>query len=592
MRAVGIGIQDFEKIRSNNQFYVDKTSFIGEWYRKNDDITLITRPRRFGKTLTIDMMNCFFSTTYSGRSDLFDGLTVSRDPEIMALQGTVPTIVISFSGIKGETLDDFLIGLSGRIGQLFRRFSYLADTNFLTEEESALFTDLSRPLPDVPDPELDKKEFSKYIYKLTHSLQFLSSWLYKSCGKKPFIFMDEYDTPVQASYINQYYEKAIGILRNLFSETFKDNRWLGRALITGITRIAKESLFSEMNNLAVYSVISGGYDRIFGFTSPEMVAILDEFGLTGQKEQIRFWYDGFTIGDETEIYNPWSVINYLSRRPHPPEDYWAQSGGIGLADHLLRRSGTSLKEGFVALLSGETILRRIREDLIYPKLESDENAVWSLLIAAGYLKPAHESGITEQPESPSPEGLAKSAKTGITITNHEARLCLTDMVISWFETRSGNYMENFAGALLHDDLQGMNAQMKQVILLCASNFDSGTKPSGGNLQPENFFHALTLGMLTCLSGNYHLTSNRESGYGRYDVSLEPLKGPSGGNAYILEFKVFSKNEGDRTLEDTAMRARMQIDGKRYDTELIQRGFPSEQIRKYGMGFRGKDILIV
>ena len=595
MRAVGLGIQEFEKIRNGNLFYVDKTGFISDWYKKSDDITLITRPRRFGKTLTMDMLNCFFSASYAGRADLFEGLAVSRDPDMMKLQGTVPTIKISFSSVKGDSFDSFLIAMTGRIARLLKHYRYLLNSDALTEDEKDLFRKLAKAVPDIPDRINTGKRYLEFLYGLTHILQSLSGWLSEYHGKKVYIFMDEYDTPLQAAYIHHYYDDAIAIMREMFSETFKENEYLGRAVITGITRIAKESLFSEMNNLAVCSVISGGYDKAFGFTKQEMDSILEEYGLTDKKELVQFWYDGFTAGHETEIYNPWSVINYLSRKDYPPEDYWAKSGGVSLIDSLLRRSGTGLKEGFEDLLAGGVIERRIREDLIFPQLDRDENAVWSLLIAAGYVKPVPENSLQNsdadylKPLSMTEPDLPK---TRISLTNYETMLCLYELVKGWFTSDAGNYMENFAQALLADDLPEMNRQMRQVILLCGSFFDTGTKPSEGNTAPENFFHALTLGILTCLSGSFFIKSNRESGFGRFDVMLAPKCPERNPDAFLLEFKVYSKKAGDRSVEDTALRARQQIDDKKYCAELQERGITSDRIRKYGFGFRGKEVVIV
>ena len=587
MRVVGRGIQEFEKIRNNNQFYVDKTSFISDWYRNNDDITLITRPRRFGKTLTIDMLYSFFSTSFADRADLFEGLTISRDERMMAMQGTVPAIKVSFSGVKGKTFDQFLIGIAGKIAEVLYQHRYLLKDSVLSEGDKKILEQMSQLSPEIPDRERENRKYVEYLHRLTKSLHFLSLWLYLTHGKKVFIFMDEYDTPIQTAWINHYYEDAIEVMRDLFSETFKDNGWMERAVITGITRIAKESLFSEMNNLVVCSMVCGGYDRAFGFTKEEMDGILEEYELTSKKALVQSWYDGFTIGEETGIYNPWSIVNYLSNRNRPPQDYWAQSGGVGLIDHLVRRGSVSLKKGFELLLGGDMIKREISEDLIFPMLDVDENAVWSLLVAAGYVRPeVGESGPA-------------SSETGLCLTNYETKLSLSKMVKAWFNTRTGNHMNAFAGALLADDLWEMNEAMQQVVLNSASSFDSGLKPSAGTVQPENFFHALTLGMLTCLSDNYRVTSNRESGFGRYDVCIEPLgtKSDVGKSskplfAAVLEFKVFDREKGDRTLEDTAKRARKQIDEKVYDADLLSRGIPKDAIRRYGFGFRGKEVVIV
>lgn len=588
MRTIGLGIQEFEKIRKQGLFYVDKTAFLSEWYKKSDDITLITRPRRFGKTLTIDMLHCFFSTSYAGRGDLFAGLAVSRDAQLMALQGTVPTVKISFAGLKSSSFRGFLTGLAGRIALLLGRFRYLTESNILAEDEKELLREMSLIVPKIPEAE-DREEYEKYIFKLTHTLHFLSIWLSRFHGQRVFIFLDEYDTPLQTAYMYRYYDDAIAVMRELFSETFKENEVLGRAVITGITRIAKESLFSDMNNLAVSSVMSGGYDRAFGFTEEEMEAALAEYEVSEQKELVRFWYYGFTIGYEKGLYNPWSVTSFLSRKQYPPEDYWAKSGGVGLIDYLLRRGGTGLREGFETLLRGGTIERRIREDLIFPNLDRDENAVWSLLIAAGYVKQV--ANAPTEAFRLSMECISRP-KTRLMLTNYESLLALSELVSGWFASESGNYMENFAEALLAQDLSEMNRQMQQAVFSCVSNFDSAKKPSEGKTAPENFFHALTLGMLTCLSDTHHVVSNRESGFGRFDVSVWPRDFRKYQDAFLMEFKVFSEREGDKNLEDTAMRARRQIEEKRYDAALLDIGVPTERIRKYGFGFQGKQVLIV
>ena len=597
-RTVGVGIQEFEKIRANQQFYVDKTAFIGDWYRSNDAITLITRPRRFGKTLTIDMLYCFFALSYLGRADLFHGLAVSSDPEMMALQGSFPVIRISFSGLKAENFPAFLIGIAGRISRVLAHFRYLSDEGMLLAKEQDLFEEMSEAIPKVPDRNNEPGAYAEYIYKLTHIFQILSGWLRRCHGKKVLIFMDEYDTPVQTAYMHHYYEDAMSVMRELFSETFKENEHLDRAVITGITRIARESLFSEMNNLAICSLLSGGYETAFGFTQEETEAALIEYGIEDRKGLVKFWYDGFTIGGESGIYNPWSVLCYLSRRQYPPQAYWAQSGGLGLVDVLLKRGGYGLKEGFEVLLGCGAIEKPVREDLVFPRLETDENAVWSLLIAAGYVREETKSAGSAEKRG----GAALSeeeqyalespvrVKKRLVLTNYEARVSLGEMVMGWFETPSGNFMERFAEALLQNDISGMKEEMRQILLLSISSFDSGDKPSGSFVKPENYFHGLTLGMLTCLMGRYHVTSNRESGFGRYDVCLEPLSG-AGRNAYILEFKIYDPKL-DHTLKDTALRARRQIDIRAYDTELMGRGYAREAIRKFGFGFRGKEADIV
>ena len=592
MRTVGLGIQDFEQIRKNNQFYVDKTDFIRTWYKKNDSITLITRPRRFGKTLTINMMNCFFSLDYAGRQDLFENLAISQEEEMMKLQGTIPTIKVSFAGIKADSFREFLMELSGRISRLMRNYRFLAEDDALSAEEKQVFEDLSRVVPDVPDSQLQRKDYERFIYQLTHSIQYLSGWLYRIHRKKVYVLMDEYDTPIQSAYLSHYYPEAMKVMRALFSESFKENEYLDRALITGITRIAKESMFSDMNNLVSYSVLSGGYDSYFGFTRDEMNAILSEYDLLDQLDLVKDWYDGYTIGQEKEIYNPWSVINYLSRRPDPPKAYWAQSGGFGLADHLIRHGDPELHEKLQELVTEGRICTELSEDLIFPDLDNDDRAVWSLLVAAGYLKPLK----TADPASSRDffdelfinSGLAP---TQITVTNRDANISFLEMSRRWFQNGSVNHMHRFSEALLNDDVNEMNRQMQQIVLMAVSSFDSGVKPSKGEIQPENYFHGLTTGLLFDLYGRFSLTSNRESGFGRYDICLEPLDKRNYKTPYILELKIFSEKEGDKDLLDTARRALRQISDKRYDYDLLAKGYLPEEIHRYGMGFRGKEVMI-
>ena len=338
MRAVGLGIQSFEKIRSNNQFYVDKTPFIGEWYRKNDDITLITRPRRFGKTLTVDMLNCFFSRTYEGRSGLFEGLRIFSDEEMMHLQGTVPTIKLSFAGVKGKTFRELLRAIAGRISILLDGFRYLVTDGVLNEDEKKLFEEMSRTIPRIPDPQADEETYQEFLYKLSHILHLLSIWLFRCHGKKVYIFLDEYDTPIQAAYLNHYYEEAIEFLRDMFAESFKDNDQMARAVITGITRIAKESLFSEMNNLAVYSVMSGGYDAVFGFTEDEMHTVLEEFDLIEQEvlKKLQKSFPNAWFGEKSEFDSEYGIFNlHLGLTPSDTDLTAKFSEGLSAVQHMI-----------------------------------------------------------------------------------------------------------------------------------------------------------------------------------------------------------------------------------------------------------------
>ena len=570
MRTVGIGIQSFEEMRRDKrQFYVDKTDFLRDWYYKNDSVTLITRPRRFGKTLTMDMVNCFFSMAYEGRTELFQDLNVSKDKDLMNLQGTLPVISLSFASVKAKSFHEFLISITGIYAGLFSKFSYLADSPSLTKEDRELFAEIRKKNKKIPN---DENELLAYEERITSGLQWLSEWLYSHHKKKVIILLDEYDKPLQEAFMHHYYDECISVIRTLFLKTFKENEYLSRGIITGITRITKESLFSDLNNLVVCSVLSGGYDTVFGFTSDEMEKIITEFELENSREVLRAWYDGFTIGKETDIYNPWSVINYLANRHAEPRDYWAQSGGVGLLDQIVRRGKPQLQDQFQVLLRGGCIAPEITEDLAFPDLYQDDRAVWSLLVSAGYLKPQGEKKLT--------------------FTNYEAKQSLEKMVRNWFFLGSEDYIGNFVKAMLSGSLSQMNEEFSKIVLICASSFDSGIKPSLGSTQPENYFHGLATGLLVGLLGKYDLTSNSESGLGRYDLVLEPVDRKAHPYAYILEFKVFSQEEGDKTIADTAKRAKRQIEEKKYDTKLLSRGFGKGEILKFGVGFRGKEALIV
>lgn len=420
MRTVGIGIQDFEKIRKDDLFYVDKTVFIRDWYKKKDDVTLITRPRRFGKTLTLNMLSCFFSLSYQDRKDLFHGLAIEKDREMMELQGTFPSISLSLASVKPETYRDLLMQLSDCIAELYDEHRFLIGSAALSADDVQLFSAISKKNHIPPSRDKEETAYLQFTGRLMNSLRWLSGWLTEYYGKKVFIFLDEYDTPLQSAYLAGFYEEAIPLMRTLFSHTFKTNKYLDRAVITGITRIAKESLFSDLNNPALSSVMHGGYDTVFGFTGNEVEQILSEYGLMDKKEELQFWYDGFSIGEETGIYNPWSLTNYLSKVGPHPEAYWAQSGGVKLLDHLIRRGSGALHENLQCVMQGVPIAAEVSEDLVFTDLDEDDNAVWSLLVASGYLKPVS----------------TKEGEVLLALTNYEAQISFRQLGKRWFRRKS------------------------------------------------------------------------------------------------------------------------------------------------------------
>jgi hypothetical protein len=552
-RTVAIGIQDFEKVIKENCFYVDKTHFIKEWWDSKDSVTLIARPRRFGKTLNMSMLNCFFSNEYANRSDLFEGLSVWEEEEYRALQGTYPVINLSFARVKEKDFPTTRDKICEILTNLYVQFSYVRDSEVMTEKDRAYFDRISFDMSDSD---------------ATSALHQLSNFLYRYYGKKVIILLDEYDTPMQEAYVSGFWDELTSFIRSMFNSTFKTNPYLERAVMTGITRVSKESIFSDLNNLEVVTTTSNRYATAFGFTEEEVFASMDELGLTG-KEEVKQWYDGFTFGDTADIYNPWSILNYLSKGRLGT--YWANTSSNSLVGKLLREGNVGIKEKFKILIEGGTIESEIDEQIVYNQLGKKKDAIWSLLLASGYLKVVSVDFPTEQYE--------------LKITNYEVERMFRSMILDWFSTEDDSY-NDFVKALLKGDKKAMNVYMNRVALNTFSFFDTGNRPSGA--EPERFYHGFVLGLIVDLRDRYVITSNRESGFGRYDVMLEPLRKEDDG--IILEFKVQDEDE-EETLKDTIASALAQIEEKQYAQTLMDKGIAPERIRKYGFAFQGKTVLI-
>ena len=562
-RTVGIGNQDYETIRREGYFYIDKTAFIREWWESGDSVTLITRPRRFGKTLNMSMVEQFFSVNYAGRSDLFEGLSIWQEEKYRRIQGTYPVIALSFAKVKENSYQNARKRICRIIADLYRQFDFLLDSEKLNERDRELYRIVSADMED---------------YVAAESLNALSSLLMRHYGKKVIILLDEYDTPMQEAYIDGYWEELVAFIRNLFNAAFKTNPYLERAIMTGITRVSKESIFSDLNNLKVVTTTSENYADCFGFTEGEVFAALEEYGLADQKQLVKDWYDGFIFGSKKDIYNPWSIINFLDDKKVGV--YWANTSSNRLVGKLIREGSASVKKTFEILLSGGTLEMEIDEQIIYSQLLVKKNAVWSLLLASGYLKVLDTTFV---------ERLGRTYYK-LTLTNREVHIMFESMILDWF---SGNDDYNdFIKALLLGDVKAMNTYMNRVTQEMFSYFDTG---KSNRSEPERFYHGFVLGLMVELADRYVVTSNRESGFGRYDVMLEPRRIPmaaseGGDNAIILEFKVQDEEE-ERELADTVSQALRQIEEKNYQASLIAKGIPRERIRKYGIAFCGKKVLI-
>lgn len=559
--TVSIGNQGFDDIRENKYFYIDKTGLIKEWWSSGDAVTLITRPRRFGKTLNMSMLNCFFSNQYANRGDLFEGLSVWEDEKYRQLQGTYPVIFLSFADVKQNDLQGALWKIKKIIFNIYQQYAWLGSWEGLMAVEREQFVGIT---PDMEDTAAQS------------AIQDLCSYLSRYYKKKVIVILDEYDTPMQEAYIHGYWDKFTAFMRSLFNATFKTNPYLERAVMTGITRVSKESIFSDLNNLAVVTTTSDRYSTAFGFTQEEVFKSLDDMGLGERRDDVKRWYDGFVFGEHRDIYNPWSITNFLKEKKLRP--YWASTSSNGLVSRLIQTAPPDIKQMMEDLISGREIVVNFDEQIVFSQLGKNKNAIWSLLMASGYLKP----------DKVEYKGELLEPWYHLSITNLETVSMFSNMFKGWFNNDSSNYGE-FVQALLKGRLREMNIYMNDVALSTFSYFDVGTQPSE-RTQPERFFHGFVLGLLVELRDIYEIKSNRESGYGRYDVMLVPKSDDRKYNAIILEFKVFDSYD-ESTLEDTAQSALRQIEEKNYDAELIARGIEKDRIRHYGFAFEGKKVLI-
>lgn len=576
-KQLSIGIQGFDKLRTEDYYYIDKSDFISEWWENGDDVTLITRPRRFGKTLNMDMLRCFFSNHYKDRGDLFEGLSIWKDEKYRKLQGAYPVIFLSFAEVKENNCKAAIQKIKNILADLYMQYAFLKE-NF-SETDSIRYQRITYDMDNVTAQD---------------ALKNLASILNSYYGQKVIILLDEYDTPMQEAYMGGYWDEFTSFIRSLFNSTFKTNPYLERAIMTGITRVSKdmsypcqgydlrphqrassfESIFSDLNNLNVVTTTSEQYATCFGFTETEVFQALDDFGLSPEQQMVKQWYDGFIFGSQKDIYNPWSITNFLKHRKLRP--YWASTSSNQLVSRLIRTASSRIKEQMEELLQGNEIVVTFDEQIVFHQLDQNENAIWSLLMAAGYLKP----------EDLEYRGLLLQPWYHLKITNLETTAMFSEMFTGWFQGNHSSY-NDFIRALLQGSIKQMNLYMNDVALDTFSTFDTGSRPSA-RTQPERFYHGFVLGLLVDLREEYLLKSNRESGFGRYDVMLIPKDRTR--PAIVMEFKVFDGDE-EQDLKDTVQAALKQIEEKQYDTELLALGIPKDHIRHYGFAFEGKKVLI-
>jgi hypothetical protein len=550
-RALPIGTSDFSEIITKNYAYVDKTLFIKELIDGNIKATLIPRPRRFGKTLNLSMLKCFFENHAQSKRHLFDGLSVSKYPEIMAHQGQHPVIFVTFKDVKVSTWEDCYTKIKGIITREIERHPKIVD--HLTTSEK-------REIQEIIANTATKDTYENSLLTLSHGLH--------TCyQKKVILLIDEYDTFIHEAYLNGYYDRAIEFARNFFSAGLKDNIHLERSVITGILRIAKESIFTGLNNFEVCTLLDQHYADTFGFLETDVQALLTEYNLLHELDAVRAWYNGYASGN-CHVYNPWSILQFI-RNTGTFNTYWINTSKNDLVKLLIGHSGTTFKEDFESLIAGKTLVVTLEESIVFSALEQRAAALWTFLIATGYL-----TFIRWWQE----EGIVRAE---LAIPNIEVTALYKTIIMQWFAdvVDLGTY-QRMLQRLVLGDIEEFRERFVNLVPRILSTFDiSGT-------EPENFYHALVLGMFVSLEKTHEIKSNRESGYGRYDVMLIPKDMTKPG--IIIEFKKVSQLKKE-TLETAALAALKQIADRDYAAELRTRGIT--HIIALAIVFEGKKVLV-
>ncbi len=547
MKFIAAGTHDFKKIIETNSLYIDKTLFVKELIDDTSDVICFPRPRRFGKTLNMSMLDYYFNIEYKDNpniKDLFKGLNISKEEDrYLREMNKYPVISLSFRGLKTNTYQEFIDEYKKIIYKLYLKFNYLLTSDKVSEPNKKIFEDY----------------YNMKTNNLSSAISDLMLMLKEHYNKEVIVLLDEYDAPILNGYLKGYYDEIITFIKQIFVTTFKDNNDLKKGIITGISRISKENMFSDANNIIVYNMTDNMYSNYFGFTESEVKEVLKEYNLENTFQDVKKWYDGYLF-NKTTIYNPWSILNYLKYKELKP--YWVKTGGVDLLKNLIYNLNNKLEilNSFEKLLETGTIEHiNLDVNLDLSNLEGDKDNIYTLFMLSGYLTPMEYVGNLKD--------------VTLRIPNLEIKENLENIVIDWFKTGPlRNY--DFTRFLISHDLENFKSSFKNIVEESFSYYDVPNNHDG-----ENFYHAFTLGLLRSSQSNFEITSNRESGYGRYDLMLKPINSKY---AYIIEFKLLRDNDFDKTIEDGFK----QIEDNHYDVTL-----KDYDVTKMVIAFKGKKVKI-
>ena len=550
-KGIGIGVSDFKMLRIRNNYYIDKTMYIKDIIDNQSSVILVTRPRRFGKTLNMSMLKYYFDCRQKDSKELFNGLKIMKqDEKYKEKLGKYPVIYLTLKDAGLMTYEMMIMQLKTIMMELFYEHKEMLEGEMSEGERNIFNKILSANATDLD---------------LLNSLKMLSKLMSQYYNKPAILLLDEYDVPLQNAYVEGYYEEAMKFFKNFYGVTFKDNPYLEKTVITGVSRVAKESIFSGANNFKVYTVLDNEFADDFGITEEEMDKIIEDFEIQENKKEIKKWYDGYKIGEVEGIYNPWSILNYLADKKLMP--YWVNTSSNDLIKLILKNS-SSVKEKMQELLKDKSIEVKINLDTVITGIENNEDNIWGLMLGTGYLKV--EEVI---------DNISKIYK--VKLPNYEVKHLFEDIVDDWFRDKViGNDLKSILKDLITLNLDEYEKKFEILVKEMFSYMDVGENTA------ENFYHAFVLGILVGLKDSYYVNSNRESGIGRYDIMLEPKN--QKGNAFIMEFKVYREDK-EKNIKETIDNAKRQIEEKEYERNLKERGF--NNITKMIYVFKGKEVSI-